>query len=57
MKNIKDWTRDWQPEKASITVAGSFNSAAEMHVRNFLDCVRARKKPNAPVEKVFRPSW
>ena len=29
---------------------GSFNSAARMHIRNFLDCVRSRKEPNAPVE-------
>src|SRR5258708_5637744 len=43
-----------QPEKASITLEGSFNSAAEMHVRNFLDCVRSRKEPNATVEKGFQ---
>jgi predicted dehydrogenase len=43
-----------QPEKASVTLEGSFNSAAEMHVRNFLDCVRSRKEPNATVEKGFQ---
>ena len=43
-----------QPEKASITAEGSFNSAAEMHVRNFLDCVRSRKEPNGTVEKGFQ---
>ncbi len=29
---------------------GSFNSAARQHIRNFLDCVRTRQQPNAPVE-------
>lgn len=29
---------------------GSFNSAARQHIRNFLDCVKTRKDPNAPVE-------
>jgi predicted dehydrogenase len=43
-----------QPEKASITAEGSFNNAAEMHVRNFLDCIRSRKEPNGTVEKGFQ---
>ena len=29
---------------------GSFNRAAPAHVRNFLECIRSRKDPNAPVE-------
>ncbi len=29
---------------------GSFNSAARQHIRNFLDCVKTRKDPNASVE-------
>jgi len=29
---------------------GSFNSAAPSHIRNFLECIRRRKEPNAPVE-------
>ena len=29
---------------------GSFNRAAPAHVRNFLECIRSRKEPNAPVE-------
>jgi predicted dehydrogenase len=29
---------------------GSFNSAARSHIRNFLECVRSRRDPNAPVE-------
>ena len=30
---------------------GSFNPATRAHIRNFLDCVRSRQEPNAPVEK------
>jgi hypothetical protein len=30
--------------------AGSFGRAAPSHVRNFLECIRSRKDPNAPVE-------
>ncbi|HTM47997.1 MAG TPA: Gfo/Idh/MocA family oxidoreductase [Bryobacteraceae bacterium] len=29
---------------------GSFNSAAPSHIRNFLECIRSRRDPNAPVE-------
>lgn len=29
---------------------GSFDSATRAHIRNFIDCVRSRKEPNAPVE-------
>src|SRR5260221_9816370 len=29
---------------------GSFNAAAPSHIRNFLECLRSRKEPNAPVE-------
>ncbi|MBL8216072.1 MAG: hypothetical protein JNK87_35450, partial [Bryobacterales bacterium] len=29
---------------------GSFNRAAPQHIRNFLECVRSRQQPNAPVE-------
>ncbi len=29
---------------------GSFNSAARQHIRNFLDCIKSRQDPNAPVE-------
>lgn len=41
-------------EEAAITATGSFNKAAEVHVRNFLDCVRTRATPNAPVAKGFQ---
>jgi predicted dehydrogenase len=29
---------------------GSFGKAAPAHIRNFLECIRSRKDPNAPVE-------
>jgi predicted dehydrogenase len=29
---------------------GSFGPAARAHIRNFIDCIRTRKDPNAPVE-------
>jgi predicted dehydrogenase len=29
---------------------GSFATAARQHIRNFLDCVKSRHEPNAPVE-------
>ncbi|MEO7653681.1 MAG: Gfo/Idh/MocA family oxidoreductase, partial [Bryobacteraceae bacterium] len=29
---------------------GSFNGAARLHIRNFLECVRTRRDPNAAVE-------
>jgi hypothetical protein len=29
---------------------GTFNSATRSHIRNFLECTKSRKDPNAPVE-------
>lgn len=29
---------------------GSFSSATAQHIRNFMECIRARREPNAPVE-------
>ncbi|MBI5086614.1 MAG: Gfo/Idh/MocA family oxidoreductase [Acidobacteria bacterium] len=37
------------PEKEDVRV-GSFVPATRDHIRNFLECVRSRKEPNAPVE-------
>jgi predicted dehydrogenase len=42
------------PETASITATGSFSEATDAHILNFLECVRTRKEPNAPVEKGFQ---
>ncbi len=56
-----DVGREWYalfPESSAIDLKpsterrkpGSFNSAAPQHIRNFMECVRTRKDPNAPVE-------
>ena len=29
---------------------GSFAQAAPSHIRNFMECIRSRHEPNAPVE-------
>jgi hypothetical protein len=29
---------------------GGFNAATRAHIRNFMDCIRSRKDPNATVE-------
>jgi predicted dehydrogenase len=34
----------------NVRKPGSFNGAARAHIRNFLECVRTRKEPNAPIE-------
>lgn len=47
------WPRSSDVEmKASVArkEPGSFGKAAPAHVRNFLECVRSRQDPNAPVE-------
>jgi hypothetical protein len=33
---------------------GIFNAATRQHIRNFLECVRSRKEPTAPVEEGLR---
>lgn len=56
-----DVGREWYslyPEQNTIEMKasvekkkpGSFNQAAPSHIRNFLECIRTRKEPNAPVE-------
>jgi predicted dehydrogenase len=35
---------------ADVRKPGSFNLATVAHVRNFLECIRSRRDPNAPVE-------
>ena len=37
------------PEKEDMRV-GSFVPATRDHIRNFLECVKTRQEPNAPVE-------
>jgi predicted dehydrogenase len=46
--------RQADPEAAALSATGSFAGATDAHVKNFLDCVRARKEPNATVEKGFQ---
>src|SRR5580658_907981 len=42
------------PESPESTITGSFSEATNAHVQNFLNCVRTRTPPNAPVEKGFQ---
>jgi predicted dehydrogenase len=42
------------PESPQSTATGSFAAATDAHVRNFLECVRSRRQPNAPVDKGFQ---
>jgi len=42
-----------KPEAPASTATGSFAGATDAHIRNFLDCVRTRKEPNATIEKGF----
>jgi predicted dehydrogenase len=43
-----------KPESPESTITGSFSEATNAHVENFLNCVRTRTPPNAPVEKGFQ---
>ena len=43
-----------EPETPAMTAKGSFDTATDDHIQNFLECVRTRKEPNAPVEKGFQ---
>jgi predicted dehydrogenase len=42
--------------KAEVTKAEpkAFDAATRAHIRNFLECVRSRREPNAPVEEGFK---
>jgi len=54
----REWYSLYPEQKTAIDLKaseekkkpGSFSSAAPSHIRNFLDCIRTRKDPNAPVE-------
>ncbi|HEU0141907.1 MAG TPA: hypothetical protein VFQ79_19445, partial [Bryobacteraceae bacterium] len=56
-----DMGREWYevyPESSAVDMKpsatkrlpGSFEPASRAHMRNFLECVRSRKEPTAPVE-------
>ena len=42
-------TAELKPSRQHIEL-GNFARATRDHIRNFLDCIRSRKEPNAPVE-------
>lgn len=42
-------TAELKPSRQHIEI-GNFARATRDHIRNFLDCIRSRKEPNAPVE-------
>jgi len=54
----REWYSLYPEQKTAIDLKaseekkkpGSFSSAAPSHIRNFLECIRSRKDPNAPVE-------
>jgi len=52
------WTGDGQDGKTAamrpLRANGSSARQSENHVRNFLDCVKSRKRPNADVEEGYR---
>lgn len=45
------WRKKEQPEVPAQTVKAPTNDATALHVRNFLDCVKSRKRPVADVEE------
>ncbi len=54
----REWYSLYPEQKTAIDLKasveskkpGSFSTAAPSHIRNFLECIRSRKDPNAPVE-------
>ena len=42
--------------KEKLVAEGKGQNKATLHIRNFLDCVKSRQKPNADVETVGHPS-
>ena len=48
MASFKIWQSRCKPE--TVTAAGKNATLTALHARNFLDCMRTRKKPNADVE-------
>ena len=43
-------TTDVMKPVQEVRRPGAFNSAARQHIRNFLECIKSRNEPNAPVE-------
>jgi predicted dehydrogenase len=42
------------PETPAIMATGSFETASDAHIQNFLECVRTRQQPNGTIEKGFQ---
>jgi predicted dehydrogenase len=49
---VNGWEKGW-PKPAKQTLPGNVTSTVP-HIQNFLECVRSRKEPNAPVEIGFQ---
>ena len=47
--------RAYSPDKKMIAQGAGENGGAS-HMRNFLDCMRSRKRPNADLETIGHPS-
>lgn len=45
------WRKREKPEIAPLKMKGDGNEAQNLHVRNFLDCVKSRQRPVADVEE------
>ncbi len=50
----RQWTA-FNPDH-SVLAAGNESEVGDRHVRNFLDCVKSRKKPNADLETIGHPA-
>jgi predicted dehydrogenase len=48
-EGLKVWAEPWKPT-AEPTHSMAAPVPIETHIQNFLDCVKSRKQPNAPVE-------
>ncbi len=45
------WRKREKPEMKPIEMKGNGNEAQQLHIRNFLDCVKSRQRPIADVEE------
>lgn len=52
-ENFMVYRKGEEDVPAMSELSGGFDKATEAHISNFLECVRTRAVPNAPVEKGF----
>jgi predicted dehydrogenase len=52
-ENFSVYKKGEEEMSAISEISGGFDKATEAHIANFLECVRTRATPNAPVEKGF----